>query len=231
MYAIRSYYVAHIMFLVVASLPILGMVFLFGGISFWEIIVLRITSYNVCYTKLLPDNTAPTVTITSAEPTNTNTSPIPVTITFSESVTGFVIGDITVGNGTAGNFSGSGTTYTADITPSAQGAVTVDVAANVAQDAAGNDNTAATQLSRTYDTTSPTAPTVSSAAASTNDTTPTWTWTAGTGGNGTYSRITSYNVCYTKLLRPFDTPAWLMMEFKLTLSRPYSRNRSSALLV
>ena len=96
------------------------------------------------------DGTGPTVTITSAASSNTNTSPIPVTITFSESVTGFAIGDITVGNGTAGNFvSVSGTTYTADITPSAQGAVTVDVAANVAQDAAGNNNTAATQLSRT----------------------------------------------------------------------------------
>ena len=132
------------------------------------------------------DTTAPTVTITSVAPINTNTAPISVTITFSESVTGFVIGDITVVNGTAGNFSGSGTTYTTDITPNAQGAVTVDVAANAAQDAAGNNNTAANQLSRTYDTTAPTAPTVTSVAASTNDTTPEWTWASGGGGNGTY---------------------------------------------
>jgi hypothetical protein len=66
------------------------------------------------------------------------------------------VDDITASNGTAGNFSGSGTTYTVDITPSGDGAVTVDVAANVAQDAAGNNNTGATQLSRTYDNTAPT---------------------------------------------------------------------------
>ena len=48
------------------------------------------------------------------------------TIQFSEDVTGFVVGDITVGNGTAGNFVAiDGDTYTADITPSADGAVTV----------------------------------------------------------------------------------------------------------
>lgn len=34
--------------------------------------------------------------------------------------------------------------------------VTVGIAANAAQDAAGNNNTAATQLNRTYDSTAPT---------------------------------------------------------------------------
>lgn len=73
-----------------------------------------------------------------------------VTITFSEDVTGFVIGDITVTNGAASNFVAvSGSVYTADITPTTAGAVTVDVAAGVCADAAGNNNTAATQLSRT----------------------------------------------------------------------------------
>jgi hypothetical protein len=72
-----------------------------------------------------------------------------VTFTFSETVTGFAVGDITVGNGTAGNFAGSGKTYTADITPAAGGAVTVDVAAGVCVDLAGNPNTAATQFSVT----------------------------------------------------------------------------------
>jgi len=115
------------------------------------------------------DTTAPSVTITSAATSNTNTSPIPVTITFSESVTGFAVEDITVGNGTAGNFRDvNGTTYSADITPSGQGTVTVDVTASVAQDVAGNNNTVATQLSRTYDSIAPTLTITSTPSSSTN---------------------------------------------------------------
>lgn len=103
------------------------------------------------------DSVAPTVTLTSTAPNPTNTSPIPVTATFSEAVTGFVVGDITVGNGNAGNFVAvSGTVYTFSVTPTGQGQVTVDIAAGVAQDAAGNGNAAATQLTRTYDTVAPT---------------------------------------------------------------------------
>jgi hypothetical protein len=92
------------------------------------------------------------ITTASADPVSGVFS---VTFTFSESVTGFAVGDITVGNGSAGSFAGSGATYTADITPTADGTVTVDVAAGVAQDAAGNDNTAATQFSIQSDGTPP----------------------------------------------------------------------------
>ena len=83
-------------------------------------------------------------------------------------VTGFAIGDISVGNGSASNFLGSGDTYTVDITPAGQGTVTVDVAANVAVDAGDNNNTAATQLSRIYDTGQPTVTLTSTAPATTN---------------------------------------------------------------
>ncbi|AZI27898.1 hypothetical protein EA772_01985, partial [Pedobacter sp. G11] len=99
------------------------------------------------------DNVAPTVAISStAAPSggSTSTSPIPFTVTFSESVTGFVTGDITSGNSTISGFSGSGTTYTFNATPTANGAVTMNIAANVAQDAAGNGNTAASPFSITY---------------------------------------------------------------------------------
>ncbi len=102
------------------------------------------------------DSTQPTVTISSLASNQTRTSPIPVTVTFSEAVTGFVSGDVIVGNGSIGNFTGSGTTYNFNVTPTANGAVTVNVAGNVAQDAAGNGNSAALQLTRTYDTTAPT---------------------------------------------------------------------------
>ena len=76
-------------------------------------------------------------------------SPIPVTTTFSEPVTGFAVGDVTVANGTATDFVGSDgdSVYTFDVTPNAIGAVTVDIAAGVALDAENNGNTAAVQLS------------------------------------------------------------------------------------
>jgi len=102
------------------------------------------------------DSTQPTVTISSLASNQTRTSPIPVTVTFSEAVTGFVSGDVIVGNGSIGNFTVSGNTYNFNVTPTANGAVTVNVAGNVAQDAAGNGNSAALQLTRTYDTVAPT---------------------------------------------------------------------------
>ncbi|GAG83810.1 unnamed protein product, partial [marine sediment metagenome] len=48
--------------------------------------------------------------------------------------------------------------YTFNVTPAGQGAVTVDIDAGVAQDAAGNPNTAAAQFSITFDNLTPTAP-------------------------------------------------------------------------
>ena len=106
------------------------------------------------------DNTAPTVTITGV-PTTSNAA-FTATFTFSEDVTGFVAGDITVGNGTASAFTATTAdrVYTASITPTANGEVTVDVAADAATDEAGNGNPAATQASSTYtaplvDTTAP----------------------------------------------------------------------------
>jgi hypothetical protein len=100
------------------------------------------------------DSVRPSVTISSSAGGNgstTGTSPIPFTITFSERVSGFVAGAVTVTGGTLSGFSGSGTTYTVNVTPSASGnTVTVNVAANTVQDAAGNGNTAAAQFSITY---------------------------------------------------------------------------------
>jgi|GEM_PF-2347922 len=98
------------------------------------------------------DTVRPTVAIsaTTANGGNTSTSPIPYTITFSENVTGFVAGDVAVAGGTLSGFTGSGTTYSFNVTPSGAGTVTVDIAANVAQDQAGNGNTAASQYSITY---------------------------------------------------------------------------------
>jgi hypothetical protein len=96
------------------------------------------------------DTTRPTVAITSAAATITAAA-FTCTFTFSEDVSGFELGDITVANGTAGTFATvSASVYTAVITPTATGTVTVDVAEGVCQDAAGNTNTAATQFSILY---------------------------------------------------------------------------------
>jgi CSLREA domain-containing protein len=97
------------------------------------------------------DTTKPTVAMSSAVGDPTATTPIPVTVTFSESVTGFTIGDIVPGNGTVGNFAGGPAVYTFDLTPTSPGPVSADIAAGVAIDLAGNTNTAATQFNRTFD--------------------------------------------------------------------------------
>lgn len=94
------------------------------------------------------DTVRPTVAITSTESSPTLAVTIPLTITFSESVTGFEVGDITVAGCTLGSLSGSGAVYTVTATPTAA-SITVDIAAGVAADGAGNTNTAATQFAIT----------------------------------------------------------------------------------
>ncbi|MDE0426536.1 MAG: DUF5050 domain-containing protein [Candidatus Poribacteria bacterium] len=65
-----------------------------------------------------------------------------VTVAFSKDVTGFSKNDITVDNGTVSNFTGSGATYTARITPTSgfEGKLTINVLSGVAQDTDGNSN-------------------------------------------------------------------------------------------
>ncbi|MEH3114781.1 MBG domain-containing protein [Pedobacter terrae] len=144
-----------------------------------------LTLNNVAPTSnVLVDGVAPSVMISStagASGSSTSTSPIPFTVTFSESVTGFVAGDIIPGNATISGFSGSGTTYTFNATPTANGAVTINIAANVAQDAADNGNTAASQFSITY-TQAVAVPTVTALSP-----------TSGPTGGGTSVTITGTN--------------------------------------
>ena len=98
-----------------------------------------------------PDLVAPSVSITTTSGNPTSDNPIPVTITFSESVTGFESTDLVVSGGTIDNFLGTGDSYSFNLIPDADGTLTVDVAADVAVDAVGNGNTAATQFSIVYD--------------------------------------------------------------------------------
>ena len=81
--------------------------------------------------------------------------PIAMTATFSEPVSGFEAVDVAVTNGTVNNFAGSGTSYTFDVVPAADGSVTIDVPVSVAVDAALNGNTASNQIALVYDATKP----------------------------------------------------------------------------
>ncbi len=92
----------------------------------------------------------PTVTLSSTAPEPTSNPVIPVTVTFSAPVTGFTANSVVVGNGTLSGFSGSGASYSFQVTASAQGAVTVNVPANVAKDGSNNGNLPAAQLTRTF---------------------------------------------------------------------------------
>jgi hypothetical protein len=99
------------------------------------------------------DTEAPSVILSTTSGNPTDVSPIPVTISFSEEVTGFDLADIIIGNGSAAALdSADNIDFTLDITPAAEGAVTIDVPAGVCTDLAGNDNQAALELSIVYDT-------------------------------------------------------------------------------
>lgn len=102
------------------------------------------------------DITAPVVTIAPPGP-DTNLSPIPFTITVSDSydqlIQPLTLADLTVINGTAVSLTGSGP-YTLLVTPSGQGTVTVQIAAGLLQDQAGNLNVVVSS-STIYDTVPP----------------------------------------------------------------------------
>ena len=91
------------------------------------------------------DTQPPSVTITTDDSVLKIGDVGHLTFTLSEAATNFTVDDISVTGGTLSNFAGSGTTYTADFTPSPKSTTpaTVNVAANTFTDTAGNDNDAA----------------------------------------------------------------------------------------
>ena len=100
------------------------------------------------------DNAAPSLAVTG--PASPVAGAFTATFTFSEDITGFGIGDISVVNGAATDFQTTiASAYTATITPSADGDVTINVADDAAQDAAANGSLAAPQYSVRNDETAP----------------------------------------------------------------------------
>ena len=114
------------------------------------------------------DKTAPTATLsTSLSLANsTNAATLPISLNFSEAVDGLSLGDLAIGNGTASNLSGSGSSYSFDVTPTSDGAVTIGLNASTVIDLAGNSNGMSATLSIDSDRTAPTAPSVSDPSGS-----------------------------------------------------------------
>jgi hypothetical protein len=89
-----------------------------------------------------PDTTPPTIAITSAQSALKAGSTASLTFNLSETSTDFVASDVTVSGGTLSGFSGSGSSYTATFTPTANSTANgvVSVASGTFKDAAGNNN-------------------------------------------------------------------------------------------
>ena len=87
------------------------------------------------------DTQPPSVTITTDDSVLKIGDVGHLTFTLSEAATNFTVDDISVTGGTLSNFAGSGTTYTADFTPTPKSTTpaSVNVAAATFTDAAGND--------------------------------------------------------------------------------------------
>jgi hypothetical protein len=114
------------------------------------------------------DITTPTMVITSSDISDgggtvySNTPSVNLTFTASEIVTDFDRQDITVTNGVLGQLimvssgNDTGKIYTADFAPTATNMLcTINIAADIFIDVAGNNNTVVQQFSWTYDITAP----------------------------------------------------------------------------
>jgi hypothetical protein len=94
------------------------------------------------------------ISTTASDPTNLD--PIPFTVTFTEAVSGFQLSDIQVTNGTAQNFSGSGSSYTFEVVPASDGPIVIDIPAGAATGNLSNVPTSAATFIITSDRTAPT---------------------------------------------------------------------------
>ena len=114
--------------------------------------------------EVTPDTTPPMVTVeqASGQADPTNASPINFTVTFSEDVTGFTSGDVTLGgtaNPATAVVSGGPASYNVAVSGMTHhGTVIVSLSAGVARDDAGYINEASTSIDNTvtYDATAPT---------------------------------------------------------------------------
>ena len=97
------------------------------------------------------ENSPPSVAIQNVPLVVNNTDSYSLTAQFSEFVSDFFAGDVSVTNAAISNFIAvDADTYTFDVTPDGSGDITIDIAANVALDDAANPNTAASQATTVF---------------------------------------------------------------------------------
>ncbi|MGI9239358.1 MAG: LamG-like jellyroll fold domain-containing protein, partial [Verrucomicrobiales bacterium] len=94
------------------------------------------------------DTTPPTVTLAATSTIISDT--VSVSATFSEAVTGFDLGDLSISNGTVSSLVGSGTSFSFDVTPTAYGEISLAVPAARVEDLSGNPNPPSNTLSMVY---------------------------------------------------------------------------------
>ncbi|WP_232530000.1 Ig-like domain-containing protein [Rosistilla oblonga] len=123
---------------------------------------------------LTVDTSGITPTLSSTTPSLSNAATFVVAIDFGEPVVGFTMSDLTVLGGSASNLTtidAAAGKYSATITPSSDGNVTVLMPANSVTDAASNGNLAALPLVRTIDRKAPSVVLSTNQPSPTNQTT------------------------------------------------------------
>ncbi|CAB4640828.1 unannotated protein [freshwater metagenome] len=113
------------------------------------------------------DYVVPTITLSSNRTSVIAGQTATVTATLSEPSINFNLGDITVVGGSAGTFSGSGTSYSFVLTPTSNSTVAMvaSVTTGAFTDAAGNPNEVSNTVTSTVDTAIPVVSSVSSTTA------------------------------------------------------------------
>ncbi|KPA18403.1 conserved hypothetical protein, membrane [Candidatus Magnetomorum sp. HK-1] len=99
---------------------------------------------------------APTVIVNSGQNSPTQSNAIPITVTFSKPVSGFLVSDVVISNGSVAFFSGSGAIYTFIVTPDKEGTVTISIPENIAIDMVGSGNEPSEPFNIIVDQTRPT---------------------------------------------------------------------------
>jgi hypothetical protein len=100
---------------------------------------------------IIYDGTAPTVVLSTSKNEAVNSEVMVLTVTFSEDVEGLAGNMIVLNNGNVTNLqSDDNIVYTADLPPIEAGYITVNLAAAVVKDLAGNDNFKADEITIVY---------------------------------------------------------------------------------
>ena len=167
------------------------------------------------------DTVGPTVTVTDNLPGTANiaTGTIAYTYTFNESVTGLATNDFTITNGTITGVTGSGTTWTVNVTKAANvpsGNIELVMRASAVTDAAGNPNAQDTNFAQAIDTVAPTVTVTDNVAGTVNQSTGSIAYTYtfsepvtgltssdfGTPTNGTISSVSGSGTTWTVNVTP-----------------------------